>query len=397
MARLFTNFQAASAVIGQANADIGEPNQGLDVSDRGLDAPQGLALGPNGELLVVDYGNNRVLAFSTVPESSGAAAQAVIGQSRFDTDQGRVQVDGLNGPTAVAAGAGKVAVADKFSHRVLIYDQMPAPGSVLSARLVIGQSGFTSSDQDCGPNSLRRPSGVAITPSGQLIVADSGNHRVLVWAAIPSDPLNVPPPTLVLGQASLDNCVSNDDEPQNGAPDIGPDGKERASAKTLSSPTTVWSDDDRLVVVDALNDRVLIWTGFPRDNFQAANIVLGHSTFSDTEPNSESDGPGFTEPTARTLNLPQGVHSDGKSLVVADTNNNRVLIWNTFPTTSFQPADVVLGHASSNQRVTDDLDGNEETDTPTSRVLKYPSQVLLTGDTLLVSDTYHNRILLFRR
>ncbi len=40
---------------------------------------------------------------------------------------------------------------------------------------------------------------------------------------------------------------------------------------------------------------------------------------------------------------PQGVWIQGSKLFVADTQNNRVLIWNTIPTQNNQPADVVLG------------------------------------------------------
>lgn len=395
--RQFTNFQAAAVVIGQTDAESGEPNQGRATSAGGVDFPQGMALGPNGELLVADSGNNRVLVFPSLPAGSGAAATAVFGQAGLDTSLIETSAQGLRGATGVAVGQGKIVVADKFANRVLVYDQMATPTSRPSAAVVIGQPDPNSSTPGCAAEKLNTPTAVAITPSGRLIVADSGNSRVLVWDSIPSDPDNVPSPTLVLGQGDFDHCQSNDDEPQDRLSDIGPDGQALASAKTLSFPADVWSDDDRLVVVDRMNNRVLIWTHFPAASFEPANLVLGHSTFTDSMPNSEADGPGPDGPTARTLNIPGGVHSDGTTLAVADTNNHRVLIWHTFPTESFQRADVVLGHIGFDQRVTNDGNDDEQTDEPSSQVFNLPQRVLLTGDALLVSDREHNRVLVFRK
>ena len=394
---VFTTFQHASAAIGQPNLESGEPNQGAQTSGRGLDFPQGMTLGPNGELLVADSDNKRVLVFQSVPVASGAMANAVFGQPDLDTSLIEISAQGLGGATGVAVGNGKIVIADKFANRVLVYDQMATPTFRPSAAVVIGQPDADSSAPGCAADGLNLPTSVAITPSGRLIVADSGNNRVLVWDAIPSDPDNVPPPTLVLGQGDFDHCVSNDDEPQDRVEDIGPDGQPLASARTLSSPKDIWSDDTRLVVVDSFNDRVLIWSSFPEASFQPANLVLGHSTFTDSMPNSEADGPGSDEPTARTLNIPGGVHSDGTSLVVADTNNNRVLIWNAFPSQSFQPADVVLGHRGFDQYASNDGNDDGIPDGATSQVFHLPQSVLLTSDALLVSDRGFNRVLVFRR
>jgi len=63
---------------------------------------------------------------------------------------------------------------------------------------------------------------------------------------------------------------------------------------------------------------------------QAADLILGPLGL------EESGGPSF-------LNHPMGVATDGVRLFVADTCNNRVLIWNSIPTTNYAPADVVVG------------------------------------------------------
>ncbi len=47
--------------------------------------------------------------------------------------------------------------------------------------------------------------------------------------------------------------------------------------------------------------------------------------------------------TAGSLFSPASVSSDGQHLFVADNYQNRVLIWNSIPTSNGQPADVVVG------------------------------------------------------
>ena len=387
-------------MIGQPHAETGGQNQGLPVSDRGLNYPTGMALAPDGGLLLADTVNSRVLLYSPMPAETNASAMAVIGQPNLQTSAPVISREGLNLPASVAAGAGKIAVADRASHRVLIYtDPLQTGQSGISAAVVIGQGGFESAVSTCDANGLDRPGAVTITPDGKLIVADTFNHRILVWDPIPEGGAPVPPPSLVLGQADADHCYSNDDDQMNG-PDLDANGNPIATARTLSTPDDVWSDGKRLVVADRGNHRVLIWdTGtFPSTNFQPANVVLGHSSFSNTSENSEHDAEGsLPAPTARTLALPMGVHSDGKSLAVADAKNNRVLIWNTFPKISFERADVVLGHPGFEQRVQNDQNGDTLPDGPTSQIMYSPFRVLFSSDDLIVSDGLHHRVLVFRR
>src|ERR1700679_1891247 len=56
-----------------------------------------------------------------------------------------------------------------------------------------------------------------------------------------------------------------------------------------------------------------------------ASVVLGQPNFATTTENLYASQNNMRAPTA--------VASDGIHLVVADTNNNRVLIWNSIPTT----------------------------------------------------------------
>ena len=63
-------------------------------------------------------------------------------------------------------------------------------------------------------------------------------------------------------------------------------------------------------------------------NGQDANVLLG---------------PYESEANASNMHWPSTVYSDGERLFVADTRNNRILIWNSIPTQTNQPADIVVG------------------------------------------------------
>src|SRR5688572_844811 len=65
----------------------------------------------------------------------------------------------------------------------------------------------------------------------------------------------------------------------------------------------------------------------------SASNVLGQPDFTKTD----------IARTASGVRLPTSVASDGRVIAVADTNNNRVLIWNRIPDTIGAAADVVVG------------------------------------------------------
>jgi len=101
----------------------------------------------------------------------------------------------------------------------------------------------------------------------------------------------------------------------------------------FNHPTGLASDGKRLLLTDRWNNRVLIWTKLPSSN-TPPDIVLG-------QPNFTANNPG----TGReNLSWPGNVTiaADGTKVAVTDTNNDRVLIWNSFPSRNAAPADIVL-------------------------------------------------------
>ncbi len=95
-----------------------------------------------------------------------------------------------------------------------------------------------------------------------------------------------------------------------------------------------------------------------------------------------------------SLMYPSGLWSDGERLVVCDAWNHRVLIWNRWPTEHGQPADVVVGQP--------DFTANEPNvagvgAVPGARTLNWPYGVDSDGERLYVADTGNRRILIFNQ
>lgn len=213
-------------------------------------------------------------------------------------------------------------------------------------------------------NPLLAPRGV-YTIDNKLIVADTAQNRVFIWNSIPTT--EYAPADIILGQSEKE--------------DTGRNAAGTATASSLFYPSGLWSDGDRLVVSDAWNHRVLIWSQWPKEDGQPADIVLGQPDFNSNQPNVEGVS---STPTASSLNWPYGVFSDGEKLWVADTGNRRVLQYNTFPKASFIEADNVIGKASFSER---DYDHNDP-------IWPYSVKIGPNGQ-MAITDTQYYRVLIW--
>jgi len=143
----------------------------------------------------------------------------------------------------------------------------------------------------------------------------------------------------------------------------------------FNHPSGIASDSTRLYLTDTFNNRVLVWNTLPKGNV-APDLVLG-------QPDFTSNNPG----TGRgQLDWPIGVATDGKRVLVLDTNNYRVLIWNSIPTKSGQPADLVLQGGSH--------DGGPD---PSKSVFYWPWGLWTNGEKLVVSSTGGGAVLIWNQ
>jgi len=280
--------------------------------------------------------------------TNGQAARLVIGQTTFTSQDPNSSDTVLGGMSGLAYAADTLFVADSnyvgaapSNNRVLLFgglsSQLPSPTAELpynrtcpvclgQATLVLGQPDFTTTTENltATQNNLRDPTAVA-SDGVHFVVADTGNNRVLIWNRIPT--MNNQPADVVVGQPDFVSLGL----PPNNTP----------TAKSMRGPQGVWIQNGKLYVADTQNNRVLIYNQIPTTNGVAADVVLGEPNFTTaTQPNLAAQ---TTSATASNLLNPVAVSSDGTHLFVTDLGYNRVLIWNSIPTTNSAPADVEVG------------------------------------------------------
>ncbi len=246
----------ADLVIGQA-ALAGNTVEGL--SAHLLRQPTGIAVHrERGDLLVADTFNNRVLFFPA-PLSTGMGAARVFGQSSFSEGARGLSSAALNLPTGVAFDAGdNIYVADTGNSRILVCGplrDLPATGAaaLASGAAPIGQPDFSTALGGTASNRLRNPTAIALdAASGDLWVADTGNHRVLRFpplAALATNGGAAYAAGGLFGQGSFTGRTANLGAPANG----------QTSAAGLNLPNAVALDGAGNLLVGDGNARVALY------------------------------------------------------------------------------------------------------------------------------------------
>jgi sugar lactone lactonase YvrE len=138
-------------------------------------SPMGVAVDRNGDIIVADTGNNRIRKVT----NPGGVVSTLAGDGYSAPYNGR-WLDGpgagasFHHPMGVAIDSnGNVIVADTDNHRIR---KVTNPGGVVTTLAGSGSAAFAN---NLGANaSFNSPMGVAVDPSGNVIVADTGNSRI---------------------------------------------------------------------------------------------------------------------------------------------------------------------------------------------------------------------------
>lgn len=332
-------------------------------------------------LVVADSGNHRVLIWHGLPDRDGQPADVVLGQPDDTTDGraagGRGPENGMNLPTGVLVHDGRLLVADAWHHRILVWHRVPDT-DWCPPDLVLGQPDHTAMEPNaggpCSAATLYWPFGIAVIGS-VFWIADTGNRRVLGWHGGLPDPGQ--PADIVMGQPDAASREENRGEA------VGP--------ASFRWPHALAGHDDLLLVADAGNHRVLGWSPPPTGD-GPARLLLGQQDFGTAAewPYGPQRGDRFRFPYSVSMDLSDGTHR----LAVADTANNRVLVWEGAIDdggVEARAADHVLAQPSFADN------GENRWDAVTADSMCWPYGLWLRGDRLAVADSGNNRVVIWRR
>lgn len=145
---------------------------------------------------------------------------------------------------------------------------------------------------------------------------------------------------------------------------------------SLLTPSGVCWSGTRLYVADSGHHRVLVY-----DKLDDKAAPIGAIGRADLTPGTLPVMP----PTARSLSRPGGLWCNADTLLVADRDNNRVLVYSGQPTTN-TAADAVVGQASLT------LGGNNRGGMTSANSLSAPEDVFWDGARLYIADTGNYRV-----
>jgi uncharacterized protein (TIGR03437 family) len=345
----------ATMVIGQrdfySTLQGGPGRPGLN---NGFTFPTSVAVDKNGNLYVLDSGNNRILRFPAPFNQtvSPPTTDLVIGQKTVNSGVSPNQGNAVPNNTTLSFGAGipsalaidptnpgNLWVADYNNNRVLRYPAANlAPNTTLpQADLVLGQSAFnTTALPNPGQNvnaalfkgSTYLPTGMVFDGNGNLYVGDNYG-RVLFFLT----------PFQVSGQSAsriLGFCEANI-TPETATSCSATNAYGLVNPSNNSGPAGLFTDGSHLYVADAGNNRIVEydvpsnWPAAPNPAVipqvvQDSPPILatigqsGSTDFTDGKANQ-----GLPEPNAGTFSSPIGGAFNGTDMWIVDNGNNRVL------------------------------------------------------------------------
>ena len=186
----------ASGIVGTIAGNVGAPESG-DVDGLGSSArfnsPKGIAVTPDGSVLyVADSGNHKIKRIETwfgadPTNPDNWTVSTIAGTGTAGKDDGTGNVATFNEPYGVTLDqAGNVYVTERSGNRVRrlqFKGGNPNLPTSWQVSLVAGDNSATngaSGNTDGTGNAARfnSPAGITVDLSGNLYVADSGNHRI---------------------------------------------------------------------------------------------------------------------------------------------------------------------------------------------------------------------------
>ncbi len=197
---------SAMNVLGQANFSSGTTG----TSSSRLNGPTGLGVDVSGKkLYVADTGNNRVVMFNIDLNQivDGEVADVVLGQPDFNSSTAGTTASRMSSPNdVVQLPAGNVAVSDYLNNRVLVFGTV-SDGA--NADYVLGQTDLISANFDCtfGDQEFCGPQSLAYDSINDVLYISDSLHNRIVGT---SDYRNTNPlMTIVIGHSDYAGTAGN--------------------------------------------------------------------------------------------------------------------------------------------------------------------------------------------
>jgi sugar lactone lactonase YvrE len=306
-------------------AGIGYPTEHANTSNgkpantAGLNGPSGVAVDKKGNVYIADTVNYMIRKVSTAGLISNTAGNSQLCHdpttAPFCGDGAKATGAQLNYPIGVATDSlGNLYIADTGDNKIRVVNVGTVPITVAGVTIPAGFIQTVAGDGtactnalagNCGDGAaatlaqLNNPQGIAVDSSGNIYVADSGDHRIRIISNTGS----------TTGTISPFAGTGNRCNPSASCGDGG-----AATAANISNPWQIALDPSNdLFIVDAPANfvrEVVASTG-------NITTVAGNGT-----PDFTGDGGAAT---SATLNRPRGVAVDALGNVyVGDTGNQRV-------------------------------------------------------------------------
>ena len=255
-------------------------NDGGPATNAALNAPTGLAFDGAGNLYITDSYEHTI---RKVDGAGNITTTAGTGKRGFSGDGGPAISAQFYSPTGIAVSAsGVIYIADKVNNRV----RKIAADGVITTIAGTGSYGFSGDGGPAIAAQLAYPTDVLLTTSGELLIAESGNRRVRKIAT----------------NGTITTIAGN------GNAGFGGDGGPATSASFQSLNGLVLDVDGNLYISDSFNNRIR-----KVDNSGTITTVAGNGAFG----NAGDGGPA----SQATIGLPAYLAFDASgALYVTQTN-----------------------------------------------------------------------------
>lgn len=164
-----------TTVAGNGLAPSGDLGDGGPATQARLSFPTGVAATGDGGFLVADQGNHRIRRVAPNGTISTVAGNGLVGLPTDVGDGGPATQASLNSPSGVAVTAdGGFLIADKLHERI----RRVMPDGTITTVAGTSVAGCYGDGGPAIQAGLGFPSGVAVTPDGGFLIADTGTQRI---------------------------------------------------------------------------------------------------------------------------------------------------------------------------------------------------------------------------